>query len=156
MTNFFSGKTQGHMPKAINYRDPGPITRQGAEMCYNLLEGEEVNWSSRAWISFSSSPASGPLHLLFPLLGTLFPTLFHSIPSSGILALTTQRKLNTTHLSWYTHHKWSQLLFACFPCYNASFMRGRTLVCILIHIFLANRQRIKDENNDTHSVWGCG
>ena len=75
MTNFFSRKTQAHA-KGSNYIEPGPTARQGAERCYKLLEGEEVNWSSGAWISFSSSLASRPLCLLFPPLGTLFPTPF--------------------------------------------------------------------------------
>ena len=76
MTNFFSRKTQAHAKGSNNYIDPRPTARQGAERCYKLLEGEEVNWSSGAWISFSSSPASGPLCLLFPPLGTLFLTPF--------------------------------------------------------------------------------
>jgi len=71
--------------------------------------------------------------------------------SSRTLSLTTQRRLNTTHLAWNIHHILSQLLVTCFPCYNTRFVRRSTLLYAFIHIFLANRQRIKD-NHNTHCM----
>lgn len=153
------------MPKA---RAPRPAPwGHGAETYHILLEGEEINWTPE--------PGFLPICLLppgfapaIPLAGnTLFPTHFTGLMptcpsnwwltamSSRILFLTTQRKLNTTHLTWNTHHILPQLLFSCFPCNYVRFVRGRTLLSPFICIFLANRQRIKG-NHNTYCMWRCG
>lgn len=132
-----------------------------AKMCHNLLEDEEINWTP--------GPGFLPVPLLPPGLCTCCSLCWeHSFPhtpfpgnaytpfkwkliSSRTLSLTTQRRLNTTHLAWNTHHILSQLLVTCFPCYNMRFMRRSTLLYAFTHIFLANRQRIKD-NHNTHCM----
>lgn len=97
------------------------------EICHNLLEGEEIHWTP--------GPGFLPVPLLPPGLGTCCsPCWEHSFPhtpftwlmspcpsnrsltamSSRTLALTIQRRLNTTHLTWNSHH--------IYPIYSTSYL----------------------------------